>query len=79
LEPFDNHLCDLKLKVANERLHAEAGGCWRQAGAEIKQRGNYARFFPAFIECQLEALRKYLELRSVRHFGRDSRDFAAKG
>ena len=61
MEPFDNRLCDLKLRVANERLHAESGDCWKQAKAEVKQLGNYARFFPSFIECQLEALRKYIE------------------
>ena len=61
MEPFDNRLCDLKLRLANERLHAETGDCWKQAGSEVKQRGNHARFFPVLIECQLEALRKYLE------------------
>ncbi len=55
MEPFDNRLCDLELRDANERLHAESGDCWKQAEAEVKQLGNYARFFPSFIECQLES------------------------
>jgi len=61
LEPFDNRLCDLKLSPAINRLHEEAGKCWARAGAEVKGIGNQARFFPAFIDCQIEALRRYLE------------------
>ena len=61
MEPFDNRLCDLKLRPAINRLHGEAGKCWARARAEVKELGNQARFFPAFIECQIEALRKYLE------------------
>ena len=39
-----------------------SGDCWKQAKAEVKQLGNdAARFFPLFIECQLQALRKYIE------------------
>lgn len=61
MEPFDNRLCDLKLRPAIKRLHEEAGKCWRRAEAEVKERGNYARLLPAFVECQIKALNTYLE------------------
>jgi hypothetical protein len=61
LKPFDERLFLLKLQPINQRMHAEAGKCWARARAEVKRLGNHARLLPAFVECQLEVLRKYLE------------------
>jgi hypothetical protein len=61
LERFDEHLCNLKLRPATQRLHEEVGQCWRRARAEAKKLGNYARFHTAFTDCHIEVLRKYLE------------------
>jgi DNA-binding XRE family transcriptional regulator len=61
LKPFDERLFQLKLQPMNQQMHAEAGKCWARARAEVKRLGNHARLLPAFVECQLEVLRKYLE------------------
>lgn len=61
MEPFDNWLCDLKLKPAINRLHEEAGKCLAKAHAEVKDLGNSARLYPAFVDCRLEVLHNYLD------------------
>jgi hypothetical protein len=61
LKPFDERLFQLKLQPINQRMHAEAGKCWPRARAEVKRLGNHARLLPAFVEYELEVLRKYLE------------------
>jgi hypothetical protein len=61
LMPFDERLFQLKLQPINQQMHADAGKCWALARAEVKRLGNHARLLPAFVECQLEVLRKYLE------------------
>ena len=60
MERFDERLCNLKLRPAIKRLHEEAGKCWGRAMAEVKEHGNRARFLPAFIACQLQALASHL-------------------
>lgn len=59
--PFDSQLCDLNLTPAINQLHEEAGQCWARARAEVKELGNSARLYPAFVEYRLEVLRKHLE------------------
>lgn len=59
--PFDSRLCDLKLRHAINRLHAEAAQCWRRANADAKRRGNSAHLYPAFVEYRMQVLRNHLE------------------
>lgn len=61
MKTFDERLFLLKIQPINQRMHGEAGKCWARARREVKRLGNRARLLPAFVECQLEVLRKYLE------------------
>jgi hypothetical protein len=61
VKPFDERLFQLKMQPINQRMHGEAGKCMGRARAEVQRLGNHARLLPAFVECQLEVLRKHLE------------------
>jgi hypothetical protein len=61
LKPFDHQLLDLKLRPSANQMHEHAGKCWGRAQEEVKKLGNRARLLPSFIDCQIDALRSYLE------------------
>jgi len=61
VNPFDERLFQLKIQPMNQRMHGDSGKCWARARAEVQRLGNRARLLPAFVEYQLEVLRKYLD------------------
>lgn len=61
MKPFDERLYALKLQGTSRQMRGDSAACLRRARAEVKQLGNQARFFPALIECEIEAGRKYVE------------------
>lgn len=61
MNAFDERLFQLKMQPINQRMHGDTGKCWGRARAEVQRLGNHARLLSAFVEYQLEVLRRYLE------------------